>query len=227
MISLLSRECFCFNIHDDIDDKSFGGFLSNRMEHGRRSTKKPSYKVKKERFQNRQGWIQTLGGLTVLSVIPALTVLCLSPDVHAWVRASISAHFQSKNRVQATKDTGISRMIKQYRLPDSISKIAEISEVQTDISKEASTQPSDLSRAILRLHRALQAHPSWKTKDVFHAANEKESMAKNSPCPFERIDGEQSVVLSNGEHGNVSLVRTLNRCAEAVEQVTIRGRSAY
>jgi hypothetical protein len=171
--------------------------------------------------------MQTLGGIAILFGIPALTFLSLSPDVHAWVRASINAYLPSENTIQEKDSSSASELLRRYQLPSSISKIAEISEgTEPDLSKAASIQSSDFSRAMSRLHLALDAYPNWKTEDIFRAVNEKQSAAKILPCPFERIDGEQSVVLNDGL-GGVSLARTLNRCAEAVEQTAARGRSAH
>ena len=158
-----------------------------------------------------------MSGLLILTIIPVLTILCLSPDVHDWVRTSIAAHFRSANSSQETKGNDASRLMKRYRLPDSLSKIAEVSKEESDLTKSAPIQSSDFSRAIFRLQRALQAYPNWNTKAVFHVVNSRETTAKTAPCPFERIDGEQSVLLTEGEHG-VSVIETLNRCAAAVEQ---------
>ena len=180
----------------------------------------------KREFQNGGGWLQITGGLTVLLVVPALTVLCLSPEVHNWIRASMGVHLRPDNTGEKTKDAGDSERMKQYRLPNSIAEIAQVSEAEPDFSKTTPAQSSDASRAILRLHRALEAYPKWNTRDVFRAVNEKEATAQNLPCPFERIDGEQSIVLGAGKHGDVSLAKTLNRCAEAVEQLGVLNRSA-
>jgi hypothetical protein len=197
------------------------------MKHGRRKAEKSGRKVKKDRSSNGGGWAQTLGGLAILVVIPVLTILCLSPDVHDWVRASITAHFQPEDSSGEVKGSDASERMKRYRLPDSISKIAKISEAEPDPAKADPIQPSDFSRAIFRLQRALQAYPHWSTKEVFRAANDREASEKTAPCPFERIDGEQSVVLGEGKHGGLSLTETLNRCAAAVEQTAIGVRPAY
>lgn len=172
----------------------------------------------------KQGWIQTLGGLMILTLIPSLTILCLSPDFRDWVRDSITAHSQSEDSTEEIKSNNASEAVKSYRLPESISKIAEVSEVEPNLSKTEQTQSSDFSLAILRLQRALRAYPNRTTKDVFRAINSGETTAQAAPCPFERIDGEQSVVLTKDEHGSVSLTETLNRCAAAVEHTTIRER---
>ena len=190
--------------------------MSNRGKH----------RVEQDRFQNGGNWIQTLGGLTVLLVIPVLTVLCLSPDFHAWLRASLSAHVPSANTKEETSGHNASERIRQYRLPTAISKIAEISQEEPDRVDANSASPSGFSRSMLRLRHALEAYPGSNTKDVLRAANAMESEAKTPPCPFEQIDGEQSMALDKDEQGNVSLAKTLNRCAEAVEQLERRRRSA-
>src|SRR5438270_1935040 len=176
------------------------------MKYGRRNTNKPSRKVQKSHLPNGGGWTQTLGGIAILFGIPVLTFLSLSPDVHAWVRATIDAYWPSENAVQEKNSSGTAALLGRYRLPNSIWKIAEISEeAEPDLSKAASLQSSDFSRAISRLHLALHAYPNWKTEDVFRAVNGKHSAAKILPCPFERIDGEQSVVLSGRGLEGVSL----------------------
>ena len=191
--------------------------MSNRGKH----------RVEQDRFQNRGNWIQTLGGLTVLLVIPVLTVLCLSPDFHAWLWASLSAHVPSAKAREETGSNSTSERIRQYRLPAAISKIAEISQEEPDRIDANSASPSGFSRSMLRLRHALEAYPGSNTKDVFRAANTLESEAKTPPCPFEQIDGEQSMALGKDEHGNVFLAKTLSRCAEAVERLEMRRRSAH
>lgn len=168
--------------------------------------------------------MQTLGGLAILIVVPVLTVLCLSPDVHYWLRASFTAGSHFQNPPKATENRGTSEVIKQYGIPNSISKIAEVSEEEPDLSKAAQTQSSDVSRAVLRLQHALQIYPNWSQKDIFGAVNGGEASLKSAPCPFERIDGEQSLLLATGKHGSASLTETLNRCAVAIEQMTGRER---
>ena len=164
-----------------------------------------------------ENWTQILGGLTILLVIPVITVLCLSPDFHEWVRTTIGALLRSEDTALETKRANAAERIKQYRLPDSISKIAKISEEEPDLSKTAPPQSSDLSHAVLRLQRALEAYPDPKTRNVFHIVNTEDFTAKTAPCPFVSISGEQSVLLRQNKH-LASLAETLNRCAEAVEQ---------
>ena len=168
----------------------------------------------------KQGWIQILGGLAILIIIPVLTILCLSPDVHDWIRSSLAGQFRPDDPSREDKSSGASQLMEQYRFPDSISKIAKISEEEPDLSKAASVPSSGFSRAMLRLQRALQAYPNWRTRDVFRAVNGRETTAQTAPCPFEQIDGEQSVVLGQDGHGKASLTETLNRCAAALEQTT-------
>ncbi|MBV9225171.1 MAG: hypothetical protein JOY85_14150 [Acidobacteriaceae bacterium] len=112
---------------------------------------------------------------------------------------------------------------KQQSLPESIFKIAEVSEVEPDDSKTESVPPSELSHAISQLHRALQARPHSQIKDVLNSANRLHAAASPRPCPFEWIGSEGSLVLSHEADGGISLVKTLNRCAEAVEQTALQG----
>ena len=112
---------------------------------------------------------------------------------------------------------------KQQSLPESIFKIAEIREVEPDDSKAESLPPSELSHAISQLHRALQAQPRSQIKDVLDRANRLHAAASPRPCPFEWIGHEGSLVLSHEADGRISLVETLNRCTEAVEQTPVQG----
>ena len=168
--------------------------------------------------------MQTVGGLAILIVIPVLTIFCLSPDVHDWIRASIAGQSRPESPSQAGKNGDASQLMKQHLLPDSISKIAKVSQEELDIPKAASVPSSDFSRAMLRLQSALQSYPNWRTRDVFRAVNHGKAAPKTAPCPFEQIDGEQSVVLGGDNHGNASLTETLNRCAAAVEQAADQAR---
>jgi hypothetical protein len=171
----------------------------------------------------KQGWLQTLGGLAILVVLPLVTVLCLSPDVHDWVRTSIIGLLREQDSSPQKAGDNASQQMKNYRLPDAISKIAQISEAEPDFSQSASAPSSGFSRAVFRLQRALRAYPDRNTKNVFRAVNGGENSVKTAPCPFERINGEQSVVLAKGD-GGASLTETLNRCAAAVEQINGRKR---
>lgn len=115
-------------------------------------------------------------------------------------------------------------IVKRQRLPESIFKIAEVSEAEPDDLKADSAPPSELSHAISDLHRALQARPHLQVEDVLDQANRLHAEANPRPCPFEWIGNEASIVLSHEADGRISLVKTLNRCAEAVEETTVQGR---
>ena len=182
-------------------------------------------KVQKSGLRNGQGWIQTWGGVTILLVLPAIASICFFPEIQSWVRSiitdsqpwpSITVH-----EIEATTRFPVT---KQQRLPQAIFKIAEVSEAEPDFSHTGPVPASELSRAVLRLHQALDARPGLKARDIFDAVNRRQFAADPAPCPFEWIGDEGSVVLSNKADGRISLVKTLHQCAAAVEQVTLRGR---
>ena len=181
-------------------------------------------KIQKSYLRNSQGWIQTVGGVTILFILPIIGLICSFPKIQVWAHSTfMDAQPSSLSTVPTTKTMASRPEAKQQSLPESIFKIAEVSEVEPDDSKTESVPPSELSHAISQLHRALQARPHSQIKDVLNSANRLHAAASPQPCPFEWIGSEGSLVLSHEADGGISLVKTLNRCAEAVEQTTLQG----